>query len=132
MLLGVVVMALSGTVAFLIIGKHYVYNNLINTFANSPRGLIVYTLGTGFPPIIRSLVTFLVESHHESKTSDIARLYALISVLEGIGSLLAGPGMAWAFQWGMSLGERWLGLPYGLAAMLFAIALVTVFTTKIN
>jgi hypothetical protein len=30
------------------------------------------------------------------------------------------------------LGERWLGLPYGLAAMLFAIALVTVFTTKIN
>jgi membrane protein YqaA with SNARE-associated domain len=128
MLLGVIVMALSGSVAFLIIGKHYVYKNLIDTIANSPRGLIVYTLGTGFPPIIRSLVTFLVESHHESKTSDIARLYALISVLEGIGSLLAGPGMAWAFQ----LGERWLGLPYGLAAMLFAIALVTVFTTKIN
>ncbi|TGJ78963.1 hypothetical protein E0Z10_g9802 [Xylaria hypoxylon] len=95
-------------------------------------GLVVYTLGTGFPPIIRSLVTFLVDSHHESQTSDIARLYALISVLEGIGSLLAGPGMAWAFRWGISLGEFWLGLPYGFAAILFALALVTVFSIKVK
>ncbi|KAI0805581.1 major facilitator superfamily domain-containing protein [Xylaria sp. FL0064] len=95
-------------------------------------GLIVYTLRTGFPPIIRSLVTYLVDSHHESQTSDIARLYALISVLEGIGSLVAGPGMAWAFRWGISLGESWLGLPFGLAAILFAIALVTVFSVRVN
>ncbi|TVY88574.1 Efflux pump, partial [Lachnellula willkommii] len=58
-------------------------------------GLIVYTLGTGFAPIVRSLVTSLVESHHASKTSDIGRLYALIGVMEGIGNLVAGPGMAW-------------------------------------
>ena len=112
---------------------------------------MVYTLGTGFPPIIRSLVTFLVESHHESKTSDVARLYAIISVLEGIGSLLAGPGilaiisvvggigsvlvgpgLAWAFRWGLSLGESWFGLPYLFATILFAIALVTVFSVKVK
>lgn len=92
----------------------------------------MYTLGTGFPPIIRSLVTYLVESHHESRTSDIARLYALISVLEGIGSLVAGPGMAWAFRWGIGLGEGWLGLPYGFAALLFVLALVTVFSVRID
>ncbi|KAI0433319.1 major facilitator superfamily domain-containing protein [Xylaria sp. FL1042] len=114
MTIGALIVAASGTATFMIIG------------------LIVYTLGTGFPPIIRSLVTYLVDSHHESQTSDVARLYALISVLEGIGSLVAGPGMAWAFRWGISLGESWLGLPYGFAAVLFALALVTMFSVKVN
>jgi hypothetical protein len=98
---------------------------------NYSKGLIVYTLGTGFTPIVRSLVTFLVESHHASKTSDIARLYALISVMEGIGSLVAGPGMAWAFRLGMSLGQRWLGLPFGFATVLFALISVIVFSTRV-
>lgn len=75
-------------------------------------------------------MTFLVDSHHESQTSDIARLYALISIMEGIGSLVAGPGMAWAFRWGISLGTVWLGLPYGFATLLFALALVTVFSIR--
>ncbi|KAK5636802.1 hypothetical protein RRF57_012514 [Xylaria bambusicola] len=95
-------------------------------------GLVVYTFGTGFPPIIRSLVTFLVESHHESQNSDVARLYAIISVLEGIGSLLAGPGTAWAFRWGLSLGDSWFGLPYLFATILFAVALVTVFSIRLK
>ncbi|KAI1304371.1 major facilitator superfamily domain-containing protein [Xylaria venustula] len=114
MTIGVLIVALSATAPFMIIG------------------LVVYTLGTGFPPIIRSLVTFLVESHHESQTSDIARLYALISILEGLGSLVAGPGMAWAFRWGISLGDVWLGLPYGFATILFALALVTVFSVRVD
>ncbi|KAI0391243.1 major facilitator superfamily domain-containing protein [Xylariaceae sp. FL0594] len=114
MTVGASVMAVSGTAAFFIVG------------------LVVYTLGTGFPPIIRSLVTYLVESHQESQTSDIARLYALISVLEGIGSLVAGPGMAWAFRVGIGLGGLWLGLPYVFAGILFAIALVTVFSIRVD
>jgi len=99
--------------------------------ANYCEGLIVYTFGTGFSPIVRSLATFLVESHHANKTSDIGRLYALISVMEGIGSLLAGPGMAWAFRIGMSLGQGWLGLPFGFAAILFALISVVVFSIKV-
>ncbi|KAI1421270.1 major facilitator superfamily domain-containing protein [Xylaria sp. FL1777] len=114
MTVGGIIIASSSTATFMIIG------------------LVVYTLGTGFPPIIRSLVTFLVDSHHESQTSDIARLYAMISVLEGIGSLLAGPGMAWAFRWGISLGGLWLGLPYAFASILFASALVTVFSIRVH
>ncbi|KAI1846331.1 hypothetical protein JX266_007536 [Neoarthrinium moseri] len=94
-------------------------------------GLIVYTLGTGFPPVARSLVTYLVESHHESRTSDIGRLYALISVMEGVGTLLAGPGMAWAFRWGMSLGPAWLGIPFGFSSILFALIAVIVFRVKV-
>ncbi|KAI1813575.1 major facilitator superfamily domain-containing protein [Poronia punctata] len=114
MTVGVFIISSSATSAFMIVG------------------LIVYTLGTGFPPIIRSLVTFLVDSHHDSQTSDIARLYALISVAEGMGSLIAGPGMAWSFRWGMDLGGSWIGLPYLFATMLFATALVTVFSVRVR
>lgn len=95
------------------------------------QGVVVYTLGTGFPPIIRSLVTFLVESHHTSNTSDIGRLYALISVMEGIGSLMAGPGMAWALRLGISLGPAWLGIPFAFAGTLFSLVSIAVFSIKI-
>ncbi|KAK3191539.1 hypothetical protein K4F52_002354 [Lecanicillium sp. MT-2017a] len=94
-------------------------------------GLIVTTLGMGFPPIIRSLVTFLVESHHASQTSDVGRLYAVIAAMEGVGSLVAGPGMAWAFRVGISWGRAWLGLPFAVAAFLFASVSVLVFRVKI-
>ena len=90
----------------------------------------MFTLGTGFAPVIRSLVTSLVESHDPNTASDIGRLYALISAMEGIGSLVAAPGMAWAFRFGMSLGTRWLGLPFGLAAILFALVSIIVFSIK--
>jgi hypothetical protein len=94
-------------------------------------GLIVYTLGTGFQPVVRSLITHLVESHHASNKSDIGRLYALISVIEGLGSLIAGPGMAWAFRLGINLGEGWLGLPFALGAVLFAVISSIVFTINV-
>ncbi|SPJ87783.1 uncharacterized protein FTOL_12252 [Fusarium torulosum] len=94
-------------------------------------GLVISTLGSGFAPTMRSLTTSLVESQHPNATSDIERLYALISVAEGIGSLVAGPGMAFAFRVGMSWGKVWLGLPFGFAALLFALVSVIVFSVKV-
>lgn len=94
-------------------------------------GLVISTLGSGFAPTMRSLATSLVESRHPNATSDIGRLYALISVAEGIGSLVAGPGMALAFRMGMSWGQAWLGLPFGFAAFLFALVSTIVFTVTI-
>ncbi|KAF4957186.1 hypothetical protein FGADI_3251 [Fusarium gaditjirri] len=94
-------------------------------------GLIISTLGSGFAPTMRSLATSLVESRHPNATSDIGRLYALISVAEGIGSLVAGPGMALAFRLGMSWGQVWLGLPFGFAAFLFTLVATVVFSVKI-
>lgn len=91
---------------------------------------MVTTLGAGFAPSMRSLVTFLVESHHASQTTDIGRLYALISVAEGVGSLAAGPGMLWTFSVGIGLGRSWLGLPFALAALLFGLVSALVFSIK--
>jgi hypothetical protein len=94
-------------------------------------GLVISTLGSGFASTMRSLTTSLVESRHPNATSDIGRLYALISVAEGIGSLVAGPGMALAFRVGMSWGKVWLGLPFGFAALLFALVSFIVFSVKL-
>ena len=51
--------------------------------------------------------------------------------MEGIGSLVAGPGMAWAFRLGMDWGRAWLGLPFGFATVLFAIVAVVVLSTRL-
>ncbi|KAI0124981.1 major facilitator superfamily domain-containing protein [Xylariales sp. AK1849] len=118
-----------GSIIFMVLGALGLFFSA--TPAVMIMGLILFTLGTGFAPIVRSLVTSLVESHDASSTSDIGRLYALISVLEGIGSLVAAPGMAWAFRFGMSLGQEWLGLPFGFAAILFALVSIIVFSIKV-
>lgn len=51
--------------------------------------------------------------------------------MEGIGNLVAGPGMSWAFRIGLSLGKGWLGLPFGFAAILFAVISGIVFSIRI-
>lgn len=95
-------------------------------------GLVIYTLGTGFPPIVRSLVTSVVKSHHASTTSDIARLYTTIAVVEGIGSLVTGPAMAFTFRAGMSLGGgAWLGIPFLVITLLFGSTAVVMFWIKV-
>ncbi|KAM0349700.1 hypothetical protein ACHAPU_003529 [Fusarium lateritium] len=117
------------SILLLILGSFILF--LSETAAGMIVGLVVSTLGSGFAPTMRSLATSLVESRHPNATSDIGRLYALISVAEGIGSLVAGPGMALAFRVGMSWGQVWLGLPFGFAALLFALVSVIVFSVKL-
>jgi hypothetical protein len=113
----------------MVVGSFMIFSSSVAAFMII--GVVVYTLGTGFPPIIRSLVTFLVESNNTRNNSDIGRLYALISVMEGIGSLVAGPGMAYALRVGIILGPAWLGLPFALAGSLFALVSLILFTVKI-
>lgn len=84
-------------------------------------GLVVYTLGMGFSAFCRSLISTLVDQEH------IARLYAVLSVIEIIGASINGPALAWLYSWGLKLsrkGERngYLGLPFWGAMVLTAIA----------
>ncbi|RMZ03678.1 hypothetical protein D0864_02902 [Hortaea werneckii] len=72
-------------------------------------GLLLYTLGTGFNTFARSLVSVLVEP------TMIGTLYTMISVMDTLGSLSAGPLVAEAFKWGMHLDGVWHGLPYMLS-----------------
>jgi hypothetical protein len=46
--------------------------------------------------------------------------------MESFGTMLAGPLLAGLFEWGIELGEPWIGLPYIVSALIFAgIAAVT-------
>ena len=86
-------------------------------------GIIVVTFGDGLSPACRSLITNFVESQQTT------RLYVMIGFMESIGSIYAGPALAWLFATGMRLNGVWLGLPYiwlALNATLVVIALYCV------
>ncbi len=58
-------------------------------------GFMVWTLGTGFTSLTRSIITTLVDQQH------IGRLYAAIAVVETIGALAAGPILQTLYTWGL-------------------------------
>ncbi|OJD17208.1 hypothetical protein AJ78_02701 [Emergomyces pasteurianus Ep9510] len=81
-------------------------------------GLIVQTMGIGFVFIIRSLATTMV---HRDQT---ARLYTAIEILQSIGVTIASPTVTFFFNWGLDLGEGWIGLPWVVASGLFGTTAV--------
>ncbi|SPO05441.1 uncharacterized protein DNG_08128 [Cephalotrichum gorgonifer] len=87
-------------------------------------GLMIFTLGLGFGTLCRVLVTALVDSNQT------ARLYTIISILNGAGELSSGPAIAWLFKVGMKMGDGMCGLPFIAVAGVCAIAAVLVFTVQ--
>jgi|SRR5690242_876722 len=90
-------------------------------------GLLVYNLGTGYNAAMRSVSIHVVggQSSH-----NIGKLMSTIAIVESLGALVAGPLLNQLFQWGISLGGMWLGLPF-LAGML-VFAGLSVVTFKID
>ncbi|KAJ5114127.1 hypothetical protein N7456_002661 [Penicillium angulare] len=73
-------------------------------------GLMLQASGAGLSPICRAIAISYMASQDKSKVN------AMIGMLETLGSLFAGPTLAWLFALGMKLGDVWFGLPYfGLA-----------------
>lgn len=79
-------------------------------------GVVILSLGSGYLASLRSLANAL------SAQSRVGLLNSQIGFVTGIGSLVAGPSMAAAFQRGMDLDGLWSGFPYIIAAVLFLIA----------
>jgi MFS transporter, PCFT/HCP family, solute carrier family 46 (folate transporter), member 1 len=84
-------------------------------------GLVVESLGPGLSPLCRSLATSFVASQ------DTSKLNTIIGIVETIGSLFAGPVLAWLFELGMKRGGLLLGLPYFGLAGSFLLCLVGLF-----
>jgi len=82
-------------------------------------GVTLLALGSGFNFLLRSLLTSIVEKKH------YATLFNSIGVLENIGKLLAGPLLAKSFRAGLELDGVWIGLPFMVAGILFAVATLT-------
>lgn len=84
-------------------------------------GLMVESLGPGLSPLCRSLATSFVVSQ------DTSKLNTVIGIVETIGSLFAGPMLAWLFELGMKREGLLLGLPYFGLAGSFLLCLVGLF-----
>lgn len=84
-------------------------------------GLLVLALGSGYRSLTHSLMGLFVDSQHQTN------LYALVGMIDVLGSLFGSPMLAGLFTWGMRLGGGWIGLPYyGLCVLsAFCIGLVT-------
>jgi MFS family permease len=93
-------------------------------------GLIVLTLGMGLSPAARSLITSLVESRATEGGSEVGLLYAIISVVEGIGGLLGAVLLPGSLRIGFRLGGPWLGLPFAVCTGLFAFAVLMILSVK--
>lgn len=85
-------------------------------------GIIVWTLGTGFVGLIRSVITTFVDQQH------IGRLYAAVSVVETTASLIAGPLLGALYTWGLKWKGQWIGLPFYCLAGITFISSIGVFT----
>ncbi|KAF7594641.1 hypothetical protein BBP40_008731 [Aspergillus hancockii] len=73
-------------------------------------GVFVLALGWGFYFALRSVASALVSE------TQIGLLNTTIAFVQGVGGVVAGPALAGAFNYGMSLWGAWIGLPYLLGA----------------
>ncbi|KAK5625115.1 hypothetical protein RRF57_000831 [Xylaria bambusicola] len=87
-------------------------------------GIVILSLSTGLGPLGNSLISNLVEP---SQTSQV---FTIASIVEGVGSLPAGPFLAWTFSHGMQLGGFWMGLPFFLLGSLAILALLVLCFVK--
>ncbi|ORY17317.1 major facilitator superfamily domain-containing protein [Clohesyomyces aquaticus] len=87
-------------------------------------GLLVYNLGTGYGAAMRSISIHTVGGQ---ASPDIGRMFAVIAVMESIGAFIAGPLLSTAFQWGMSIGEPWIGMPFLVAGIIFVFVTMATF-----
>ncbi|PWY76005.1 MFS general substrate transporter [Aspergillus sclerotioniger CBS 115572] len=99
---------------------------LAPTVGLSMLGIAIYTVGSGFSTFSRSLISSLMDP------TMMGVLYSTLAIMETIGSLLAGPSMAWAFRLGMNLGGVWLGMPYLISAALCASMTAVIFMIRLE
>ncbi|KAJ6438337.1 siderophore iron transporter mirB [Purpureocillium lavendulum] len=80
-------------------------------------GLFIGTFGAADSPLARATVTHYVDAEFTS------RLYALIGMIEVLGSFIGGPVLAFFFDQGLRRKGIWMGLPWFYIAFLCCIAL---------
>ncbi|KAK5993615.1 Efflux pump ustT-like protein [Cladobotryum mycophilum] len=75
-------------------------------------GIFIQIFGTANSPLARATVTHYIEPEFTS------RLYALIGMVDIVGSVFGGPVLAWCFSTGLEKKGAWMGLPWYYIAFL--------------
>lgn len=84
----------------------------------------IFELSNGYLPATLSVIATLVDDRHQSL------VYVTSSIMQAIGSIVAGPLLAEAFNLGIRWGRAWYGLPFAFAGLLQFVAAVIVFTSR--
>jgi hypothetical protein len=84
--------------------------------------VIIYICGTGYAPALRAFLTLFVQQDR------ITILFTTIALAGGIASLAASPLIGLTFSVGISLGGLGLALPFFVAAGLYLLVGVAVWS----
>lgn len=87
-------------------------------------GLFISTFGAADSPLARATITHYVQPEYTS------RLYALIGMVEVMGSFIAGPVLAWCFDLGLKRKGLWIGLPWFYVGFLCSLAMVALWFVR--
>ena len=87
-------------------------------------GLVVYTLGWGFDQSVQLWLTSRVER------AQIAVLYSTISLVSSVGGLTEEPLLAFTFSAGLDMVGAGSGLPFLVAAGIFAVSSLGIWFTR--
>lgn len=87
-------------------------------------GLFIGTFGAADSPLARATVT------HHVQPEFTARLYALITMIQVVGSFIGGPVLAWFFDQGLKKKGIWMGLPWFYVSFLCSLAWIALFFVK--
>lgn len=86
----------------------------------------MFSTGAGFRQSIQSFMTGFVEP------GQVSVLYTTISIVDGVGSLIAAPLLALTLSLGMKLGGIGIGLPFFVAGGLYLICGIGVWCVKMR
>jgi MFS family permease len=86
--------------------------------------LILLALSDGMDATAHSLITSVISS------TEVSTIYTGITVVSGIGGMVAGPVIALTFEGGMHAGGRWIALPFLIVLALCFSILFAVFYIK--
>ncbi|EUC45994.1 hypothetical protein COCMIDRAFT_4839 [Bipolaris oryzae ATCC 44560] len=81
--------------------------------------LIVYATGFGVRLSILAVLTGFVSSIQET-----GRLYTMVATTDAIAHMIASPLLQWVWGRALSIGDKWLILPFLVLTAVFMIALV--------
>ena len=86
--------------------------------------LIVFGLGSGFPPQVRALLAGLVEPHL------LATLNTTIATVETLMGLVSVPALGWLLAKAIALGGFWMGLPFVMTTFCVVLSTIAMFVFK--
>jgi MFS-type transporter involved in bile tolerance (Atg22 family) len=89
-------------------------------------GLCIMTIGSGYTASIRSYLATLVPKH------EVAFLFTIVAIFEGIGALVATPALAEALSLGIKWGGYATGLPFFIVALLWLLSGIITWTLPLR